>query len=64
MKRYFQISVKDPSGKIVGPVGVTGAPDQAAGLRADAVAIAKVLAAAPEGSTLAYLQDLGQIDID
>lgn len=64
MKRYFQISVKDPSGKIIGPIGVTGAPDEAANLRADAVAVNKVLATAPEGSTLAYLQDLGQIDID
>ena len=64
MKRYFQISVKDPSGRVIGPVGVVVGPDTTANLTAAQVAQTRALATAPEGSTLAYFQDLGQVDIE
>lgn len=63
MKRYFQISVREPSGRVIGPMGIAAAPDSSAGLTAADVATKLALATAPEGSALAYFQDLGAIDI-
>lgn len=64
MKRYFQISLKEPSGRVIGPVGVVAGPDTTANLTAAQVAQNTALATGPEGSSLAYFQDLGQVDIE